>query len=82
MDFSQQITEQVQQRVDDRTALRKRLRAEHIDVEVPENIADEVFSKAWEDGHADGEHMVEQEYGELAALVNAAFRAGTDYGYC
>ncbi len=43
---------------------------------LPEAVTDLVFRKAWEDGHASGEHEVEQIYEDLAEIAKAAHAAG------
>lgn len=44
--------------------------------DVPDQIAERVFAKAWEDGHANGAHEVEIQYDEIATIARKAFRAG------
>lgn len=43
---------------------------------VPVSVAQKVFDRAWEDGHANGWHEVEMHYQELAPLIEEAWEAG------
>lgn len=54
--------------------MREALRAAYLP-NVPAKISDLVFAKAWEDGHANGEHEVEQVYEDLAEIVMATREA-------
>lgn len=42
--------------------------------DLPRSVTDKVFAKAWEDGHANGEHEVTQQYEELLEIARAAHR--------
>ena len=44
--------------------------------DLPVEVDDALFSKAWEHGHSSGYHEVEYYYCDLADLVLAAYRAG------
>lgn len=48
--------------------------------DVPKEVAAKVFDKAWEDGHANGLHEVEQHYEEIAEIVKAGYEAGYAHG--
>lgn len=52
------------------------LRLKYLDPEMPAKVAERVFDKAWEDGHASGLHEVEMHYDDLAIIANHAFEAG------
>lgn len=56
----------------------KRLRGQYLAAEVPDAVADRLFSYAYQQGHANGWHEVEFFYDDLADLVNAAYLAGKD----
>lgn len=47
---------------------------------VPWEVAEKVFVKAWEDGHASGEHEVAMHYEEIAEIVKTAYEAGLNFG--
>ena len=59
----------------DRDVLAARLREDYLH-DLPVEVTDKVFRKAWEDGHASGTHEVEQQYRELAEIVALAFDHG------
>lgn len=42
---------------------------------VPLRAQHAVFQKAWDDGHASGEHEIEQQYQEIALIVLAALNS-------
>lgn len=54
------------------------LRCAHLS-SVPLDIAADVYALAWEDGHAQGRHEVEDAYVDLASVVDRAYRAGRDF---
>lgn len=49
--------------------------------DLPKTVAAKVFDKAWEDGHANGEHEVAMHYEEIAEIAKAAFEAGHIAGW-
>ena len=59
----------------ERDDLARDLRAKYLRPNVPDNVAQRVFDKAWEDGHASGIHEVEMHYDDLSEIVNAAMVA-------
>lgn len=63
-----------------RDLLAQDLRLKYLRLGVPDKVAARVFEKAWEDGHASGNHEVEQHYDDLSEIVNAAFKAGKEAG--
>ncbi len=65
----------MQQRADERDRIERRLKDEHLP-SVPKSVTAKVFNKAWDDGHANGEHEVEMHYVEIADIVLEAWEAG------
>jgi len=65
---------------DKRKELKDRLRSENFVPEVPRELTDLVFRKAWSDGHASGEHEVAQQYRELADIARYALSVGQAHG--
>lgn len=73
-----EFEERMRQRQSERDLLAQDLRQKYLIERVPDEIAQRVFNKAWEDGHASGTHEVEMHYDDLSEIVNAAFKAGQD----
>ena len=61
--------------MNERNQLAARLKDEYLP-SVTQRVADKVFDKAWEDGHANGVHEVEMHYEEIAVIAQEAWEAG------
>lgn len=44
-------------------------------VELPKSLRDEIFEKAWADGHSNGYDAVEEAYGRYADFAQSAIQA-------
>ena len=71
-----QMEETLRKRGGERETLAQDLRQKYLLPDIPDEVAEKVFNKAWEDGHASGAHEVEMHYEEMKDMVNAAFKAG------
>lgn len=56
----------------ERAAQRRRMEAEHGIAAMPDNVRDLIWERAWEDGHSEGYHRVEDIYEDLAEIAKAA----------
>ena len=71
-----EMEQRLRERAAERETLAQDLRQKYLLPGTPDEVAEKVFRKAWEDGHASGTYAVEQEYDDLSEIANAAFKAG------
>lgn len=71
-----EMEQRLRERGQEREMLAQDLKQKYLRPGIPDEVAERVFRKAWDDGHASGNHEVEMQYDELSEIVNAAFKAG------
>ncbi len=54
--------------------LEKHCRKHQLDKDIPDEVANATFRKAWEDGHAHGNHEVAIMYVDISEVVNLTWR--------
>lgn len=70
-------TEKELRRIEQRNekkAERRRMEAAHGTAAMPEKVRDLIWDTAWEDGHSEGYHRVEDIYEDLADLAKLAVK--------
>jgi hypothetical protein len=68
-----EMQDRMEERRKERETLSNRLREKYAP-NLPEKITNMIFNKAWDDGHASGEHEVEYAYDEIATIANALLK--------